>query len=59
MTTAVRPAAPYSDPVVTGVLLGLLLFGTVLLAGRGLGASGAFAAGAAASVEAVAPADPP
>jgi hypothetical protein len=39
----------------TGVLLGLLLFGTVLLAGRGLGASGAFAAGAAASVEAVAP----
>lgn len=53
--TPTAHARGYADPIVTGVLLGLLLFATILVAGRGLGASGAFAAGAAASVEAVAP----
>ena len=46
----------YADPIVIGVLLGVLLFVAILVTGRGLGASGAFAAGAAASVDAVAPA---
>ncbi len=46
----------HADPIVTGAWLGLLLFGTILVAGRGLGASGAFAASAAASVRAVSPA---
>jgi hypothetical protein len=46
----------YADPIVIGVLLGVLLFLAILVTGRGLGASGAFAAGAAASVDAVAPA---
>jgi hypothetical protein len=46
----------YSDPIVTGACLGLLLFATILLAGRGLGASGAFASAAAATVRSVAPA---
>ena len=45
----------YADPIVIGVLLGVLLFVAMLVTGRGLGASGAFAAGAAASIEAVAP----
>jgi uncharacterized membrane protein YedE/YeeE len=45
----------YADPVVTGVALGVVLFGAIMLAGRGIGASGAFASGAAAAVNAVAP----
>lgn len=49
-------ARGYSNPIVVGVCLGLLLFAAVLVAGRGLGASGAFASGAAAAVNAVAPA---
>ncbi len=48
-------ARGYADPVVAGVCLGLLLFGVIMLAGRGLGASGAFASSAAAAVHAVAP----
>jgi uncharacterized membrane protein YedE/YeeE len=46
----------YADPIVIGVLLGLLLFLAILVTGRGLGASGAFAAGAAATVDAASPA---
>ncbi len=46
----------YADPIRAGVGLGLVLFGVIMLAGRGLGASGAFAATAAAAVDAVAPA---
>lgn len=46
----------HADPIVTGAWLGVLLFATILVAGRGLGASGAFAASAAASVRAVRPA---
>ena len=45
----------YTDPYVAGVGLGLVLLASFVLAGRGLGASGAFAAAAATSVHAVAP----
>ncbi|MGE0441998.1 MAG: YeeE/YedE thiosulfate transporter family protein [Gemmatimonadales bacterium] len=44
-----------ADPVRAGVALGGLLWLTFMVAGRGLGASGAFAAGSAAVVGAVAP----
>ena len=53
--TAPADARGYANPVVAGVCLGLLLFLSVLVAGRGLSASGAFATGAAAAVNAVAP----
>ena len=53
MTDAERRG--YANPVRAGVCLGLLLFAVILVAGRGLGASGAFASGAAAAVNAVAP----
>ena len=46
---------PYSDPYVAGVALGLVLLSAFVFAGRGLGASGAFTAGAAEVVAAVAP----
>ena len=46
----------YADPIRAGVGLGLVLFGVIMLAGRGLGASGAFAATAASAVGVVAPA---
>jgi len=66
-TSAVAPAAiaasrtrthatPYADPYVAGVALGLVLLSAFVLTGRGLGASGAFATTAAATVAAVAPA---
>ena len=54
-TTVVREPAPYSDPYRTGVLLGLVLLASFALAGRGLGASGAFASVAASTVNIVAP----
>ncbi len=50
-------ARPYADPYVAGVGLGLVLLAAFVLAGRGLGASGAFASGAAGLVAAAAPAD--
>ena len=46
---------PYADPYLAGVGLGLVLLASFVLAGRGLGASGAFAAAAATSVNTVAP----
>jgi len=46
----------YAHPVAAGVALGLVLFGSILVAGRGLGASGAFASASATAVHAVAPA---
>ena len=46
----------YANPITAGVCLGVLLFAAVLVAGRGLGASGAFASAAAAAVNAVSPA---
>jgi hypothetical protein len=45
----------YSHPVAAGVALGLVLFITIMIAGRGLGASGAFATSAAAAVNTLAP----
>ncbi|MEO8562202.1 MAG: YeeE/YedE thiosulfate transporter family protein [bacterium] len=48
--------APYADPYRTGALLGLVLLASFALAGRGLGASGAFASAAASSASVAAPA---
>jgi hypothetical protein len=45
----------YADPILAGVALGILLFLTIVLVGRGLGASGAFATASAAAAHAVAP----
>ena len=42
-----RHAEPYADPYVVGVALGLVLLTAYVVAGRGLGASGAFASAAA------------
>lgn len=59
MQTRFRPRAmtprAYSNPYLTGILLGLVLLSAYVLMGRGLGASGAFATGAAAAANAVAP----
>jgi uncharacterized membrane protein YedE/YeeE len=49
-------ARPYSDPYLTGVVLGLVLLAAFVLVGRGLGASGAFASVAAAVTNVVSPA---
>jgi uncharacterized membrane protein YedE/YeeE len=45
----------YSDPYLAGIGLGLVLLAAFVVAGRGLGASGAFASGAAGLVAAIAP----
>lgn len=45
----------YSDPYLSGIALGLVLLVAFVFAGRGLGASGAFAATATGTVAAVAP----
>jgi uncharacterized membrane protein YedE/YeeE len=49
-----RPA-PYSNPYLTGVGLGLVLLGAFVIMGRGLGASGAFTSSAAGITALVAP----
>ncbi len=46
----------YADPYVAGVCLGVVLLASFVLVGRGLGASGAFAAAAASTSSLVAPA---
>jgi len=46
---------PYSDPYLAGAGLGLVLLAAFVVAGRGLGASGAFTDGAAHAVAAIAP----
>ena len=46
----------YADPYVCGVALGLVLLAAFAFAGRGLGASGAFASTASGTVAAVSPA---
>jgi uncharacterized protein len=51
-----RSPREYADPYLTGVALGLVLLASFVLAGRGLGASGAFASVAATTVNAVLPA---
>ena len=55
MSARVAPR-PYADPYIAGVGLGLVLLASFVLAGRGLGASGAFATTAASAVYATAPA---
>jgi len=49
------PPRPYADATRTGVVLGLLLFLSFAVAGRGLGVSGAFAAAAGDVVGSVTP----
>jgi hypothetical protein len=49
-------ARRYVDPYVAGTALGLVLLASFVIAGRGLGASGAFASSAAGVVAAVSPA---
>lgn len=44
---------PYSDPYLAGIGLGLVLLAAFILAGRGLGASGAFTSAAAGTVAAL------
>jgi len=54
----VRPARtprPYADPYLAGVGLGLVLLAAFVVMGRGLGASGAFAKGAASLAAVVTP----
>ena len=50
-----RTPTPYADPYLAGVGLGLVLLASFVIAGRGLGASGAFATAAATTVQRVAP----
>ena len=45
----------YADPYLAGIGLGLVLLAAFVLTGHGLGASGAFAAGAAGAVQSIAP----
>lgn len=49
----VRPAAPYTNPYLAGVGLGLVLLAAFVVMGRGLGASGAFSSLVAWVVNAV------
>jgi len=49
------PQRSYADPYLAGVALGLVLLASFVIAGRGLGASGAFATAAATTVQRVAP----
>src|SRR6185295_6377437 len=51
-----REPRAYADPYLAGVGLGLVLLAAYVVMGRGLGASGAFAATAAGATNAVAPA---
>jgi uncharacterized protein len=55
--TAVRPlaAAPYMNPYLAGIGLGLVLLAAFVVMGRGLGASGAFSAAVAWGLAQVAP----
>ena len=51
-----KPPRPYADPYVAGTGLGLVLLAAFVIAGRGLGAAGAFASSAAGVVAAASPA---
>ena len=50
-----RAPRPYADATTGGVALGLVLLASFALAGRGIGASGAFAAAAGSVVGGIAP----
>jgi len=52
---AASAARPYWNPYLVGILLGLVLLATYLVAGRGLGATGAFSSVAAAIAGAFSP----
>jgi len=51
-----RAPRPYADPYLAGAALGAVLLAAFVIVGRGLGASGAFAATAAGLSHAIAPA---
>ncbi len=51
-----RAPAPYMNPYLAGIGLGLVLLGSFVVMGRGLGASGAFSSACAVAIDAVAPA---
>ncbi len=55
-TTFARKPKPYADPYLAGVGLGLVLLAAFVIMGRGLGASGAFAATASGIADAISPA---
>ena len=55
MRPAMRVPRPWADPYAAGIGLGLVLLAAFVLAGRGLGASGAFATVAASAAHAAAP----
>lgn len=50
-----RPPRPYADPYLAGIGVGAALLAAFVLAGRGLGASGAFASAVSSAVGAAAP----
>jgi hypothetical protein len=52
---SLRRPRPYADPYIAGVGLGLVLLAAFVVAGRGLGASGAFGAAATGIVRTVDP----
>jgi uncharacterized membrane protein YedE/YeeE len=54
-THSSRAPAPYSNPYLAGILLGLVMLAAFVLVGRGLGASGAVTAVVTAGLDAVAP----
>jgi uncharacterized membrane protein YedE/YeeE len=60
MTSLSSPArrgpAPYTNPYLAGIGLGLVLLASFVVMGRGLGASGAFSSACAVAVDALAPA---
>jgi len=51
-----REPAPYMNPYLAGIGLGLVLLASFVVMGRGLGASGAFSSACAVAVDAIAPA---
>ncbi len=51
-----RPARAYADPYLAGACLGVVLLAALVITGRGLGASGAFATTAAGLGHVIAPA---
>jgi uncharacterized membrane protein YedE/YeeE len=53
--SSTRGPAPYSNPYLAGIGLGLVLLAAFVLVGRGLGASGAVSATVAAALHRVAP----
>jgi hypothetical protein len=54
-TQSPRAPAPYSNPYLAGIGLGLVLLAAFVFVGRGLGASGAVTAAVTAGLHAVAP----